>query len=30
VILLSPWLWLVVAIGFGALSFVVGRRLRSA
>jgi Putative zinc-finger len=30
VILLSPWLWLVVAIGFGALSFLVGRRLRSA
>jgi anti-sigma factor RsiW len=27
--LLSPLLWLVVAIGFGALSFVVGRRLRS-
>jgi anti-sigma factor RsiW len=30
VILLSPWLWLAVAIGFGALSFLVGRRLRSA
>ena len=28
--LLSPWLWLVLAIAFGALSFVVGRRLRSA
>ena len=28
-ILLSPWLWLVLAIAFGALSFVVGRRLRS-
>jgi putative zinc finger protein len=30
VILLSPWLWLAAAIGFGALSFLVGRRLRSA
>ena len=29
-ILLSPWLWLVLAIAFGALSFIVGRRLRSA
>jgi hypothetical protein len=28
-VLLSPWLWLVLAIAFGALSFVVGRRLRS-
>ena len=28
-IFLSPWLWLVLAIAFGALSFVVGRRLRS-
>ena len=28
--LLSPWLWLVLAIAFGALSFSVGRRLRSA
>ena len=27
--LLTPWLWLVLAIAFGALSFVVGRRLRS-
>ena len=27
--LLSPWLWLVLAIGFAALSFAVGRRLRS-
>jgi anti-sigma factor RsiW len=27
--LLSPWLWLVLAISFGAMSFVVGRRLRS-
>ena len=27
--LLSPWLWLVVAIAFGALSLAVGRRLRS-
>jgi hypothetical protein len=27
--LLSPWLWLVVAIAFAALSFAVGRRLRS-
>jgi anti-sigma factor RsiW len=26
---LSPWLWLVLAIAFGAMSFVVGRRLRS-
>jgi hypothetical protein len=29
-ILLSPWVWLILAIAFGALSFVVGRRLRSA
>jgi hypothetical protein len=28
--LLSPLLWLVLAIAFGALSFIVGRRLRSA
>ena len=28
-ILLSPWLWLVLAIAFGALSFIVSRRLRS-
>ena len=27
--LLSPWLWLVLAIAFGAMSFAVGRRLRS-
>ena len=27
--LLSPWLWLVLAIAFAALSFGVGRRLRS-
>jgi len=27
--LLTPWLWLVLAIAFGALSFAVGRRLRS-
>ena len=27
--LLSPWLWLVLAIAFAALSFAVGRRLRS-
>jgi anti-sigma factor RsiW len=27
--LLSPWLWLVVAMVFAALSFAVGRRLRS-
>ena len=27
--LLSPWLWLVVAVAFGALSIIVGRRLRS-
>jgi anti-sigma factor RsiW len=27
--LLSPWLWLVLAIAFGAMSLVVGRRLRS-
>jgi len=26
---LSPWLWLVLAIAFAALSFAVGRRLRS-
>ena len=29
-ILLSPWLWLLLAIAFAAVSFVVGRRLRSA
>jgi anti-sigma factor RsiW len=29
-ILLSPWLWLVLAIAFAAVSFIVGRRLRSA
>jgi anti-sigma factor RsiW len=29
-ILLSPWLWLVLAIAFATLSFIVGRRLRSA
>ena len=28
--LLSPWPWLMLAIAFGALSFLVGRRLRSA
>jgi anti-sigma factor RsiW len=28
-VLLSPWLWLVLAIAFAALSFAVGRRLRS-
>jgi hypothetical protein len=28
-ILLSPWLWLGLAVAFGAVSFVVGRRLRS-
>ena len=28
-ILLSPWLWLAVAFAFAALSFAVGRRLRS-
>jgi len=28
-LLLSPWLWLVLAIAFAAMSFVVGRRLRS-
>jgi anti-sigma factor RsiW len=27
--LLTPWLWLVLAIAFAALSVVVGRRLRS-
>ena len=27
--LLSPWLWLALAVAFGALSFFVGRRLRS-
>lgn len=27
--LLSPWLWLALALVFGALSFAVGRRLRS-
>ena len=27
--LLSPWLWLLLAISFAALSFAVGRRLRS-
>jgi hypothetical protein len=26
----GPWLWLVVGVAFGALSFVLGRRLRSA
>ena len=29
-ILLSPWLWLGLAVAFGALSFVIRRRLRSA
>jgi putative zinc finger protein len=29
-VLASPWLWLVLAIAFGALSFLLGRRLRSA
>jgi hypothetical protein len=28
-VLLSPWLWLVVAMAFAAMSFAVGRRLRS-
>jgi anti-sigma factor RsiW len=28
-VLLSPWLWLALAIVFGALSLAVGRRLRS-
>ncbi len=28
-LLLSPWLWLVLATAFAAISFVVGRRLRS-
>jgi hypothetical protein len=28
-ILLSPWLWLLLAVAFAAISFVVGRRLRS-
>jgi hypothetical protein len=28
-VLLSPWLWLLLAIAFGAMSFAVGRRLRS-
>jgi putative zinc finger protein len=27
---LSPWLWLIVGIAFAALSFILGRRLRSA
>jgi len=27
--LLLPWLWLVLAIAFAGLSFIVGRRLRS-
>ena len=27
--LLSPWLWLALAIAFAAISFAVGRRLRS-
>ena len=27
--LLSPWLWLLLAIAFAAVSFIVGRRLRS-
>ena len=26
----SPWLWLVLGIAFGALSLILGRRLRSA
>jgi hypothetical protein len=26
---LSPWAWLVLAIGFGVLAFVLGRRLRA-
>jgi len=25
-----PWLWLVLGVGFAALSFILGRRLRSA
>jgi anti-sigma factor RsiW len=25
-----PWLWLVLGVAFGALSFILGRRLRSA
>ncbi len=29
-LLLSPWLWLVLAIAFATLSFVLSRRLRSA
>jgi putative zinc finger protein len=28
--LLSPWLWLLLGVAFGALSFFLGRRLRSA
>ena len=28
-VLLSPWLWLVLAIAFAGLWFVIGRRLRS-
>ena len=28
-LLLSPWLWLVLAIAFATMSFIVGRRLRS-
>jgi anti-sigma factor RsiW len=27
--LLSPWLWLLLGVAFGALSFFLGRRLRS-
>ncbi|MDQ2913398.1 MAG: zf-HC2 domain-containing protein [Chloroflexota bacterium] len=26
---LSPWLWLILAVAFGAASFMLGRRLRS-
>ena len=25
----SPWIWLVLAVGFGALAFVLQRRLRA-
>jgi anti-sigma factor RsiW len=25
----SPWLWLILGVAFGALSFILGRRLRS-
>ena len=28
--LLSPWLWLLLGVAFAALSFFLGRRLRSA